>query len=128
MAQNEIELEAFSQAVKEICNGYASKDVQEAIEKSLNEAAKVAKKEVQAKAPKRTGKYSKSWKTTKSKSRLSQNVIIHSKDQYQLTHLLEYGHVTRNGGRSRAFSHVEPANETAQNEFLRLLRRELEGG
>lgn len=45
--------------------------------------------------------------------------------KYQLTHLLEYGHATVNGGRTRAYPHWEQANRKAQ-EFVVNLKKRLE--
>ena len=37
---------------------------------------------------------------------------MHNKNHYQIIHLLEKGHQSRNGGRVRAFEHVGPVNDT----------------
>ena len=37
---------------------------------------------------------------------------VHNKNHYQIIHLLEKGHQSRNGGRVRAFEHVGPVNDT----------------
>lgn len=45
---------------------------------------------------------------------------------YRLTHLLEHGHATRNGGRTRLFPHWADAEQQAVRDYEALLRRELE--
>lgn len=45
---------------------------------------------------------------------------------YRITHLLEHGHATRNGGRTRAFPHWAEAEQEAIRDYEALLRKELE--
>lgn len=52
------------------------------------------------------------------------NYTIYNK-KYQLTHLLEYGHETVNGKRTRAFPHWKQADEKVQN-ILNTLKQRLE--
>lgn len=83
-------------------------------------------KEIKGSAPKRTKKYSASWKSKKQyETSTKSGFVIYSKDHYRLTHLLEKGHAKRNGGRVSAIPHLGPAEEKAVKEFERRLRKEL---
>lgn len=78
-----------------------------------------------------TGKYRRGWKTTKRNVRgvqlgkLAQDVIIHNATEYRKTHLLEFGHAKKGGGRTRAFVHIEPVNERVQEKFFNEFIREV---
>ena len=102
----------------------ASEDVKNAVRK----AGKTVKNEISANAPKRTGAYSKSWtiKSTKETSE-SLELVVYSKNKYQLAHLLEFGHAKRGGGRTKAFSHIAPAEEAGVKELEENIRRSLGG-
>lgn len=76
------------------------------------------KKETQANAPVRSKRYQKSWAVKKQKeSSNALEVVVHSRDRYQLTHLLEKGHTKRGGGRVRAIPHIAPAEEKGIREL-----------
>ena len=80
------------------------------VKKSVQEVSKEVKKEIAANAPKRTGAYKKSWAAKKTKETSNSLVMtVHSKNRYQLAHLLEHGHARRGGGRVAAIPHIEPA-------------------
>lgn len=84
------------------------------LKKEIQEAGKTAKKQIEQTAPKRTGRYAKSWAVKKvSETSSSLEVTVHSRNRYMLTHLLENGHAKRGGGRVAAIPHIAPAEEAA---------------
>lgn len=88
----------------------ASDDVKKAVRKAGN----TVRKEISENAPKDTGAYAKSWSVKKTKETSnSLEVTVHSKNRYQLAHLLEHGHAKRGGGRVAARPHIAQAEENA---------------
>ena len=99
------------------------------MKKAVNDAGKTVKKEIQANAPVQSGKYKKSWtvkKTAESATKLE--VTVHSKNRYQLAHLLEHGHAKRGGGRVAGRSHIAPAEEAGIKELESEIERCLKNG
>ena len=92
----------------------------------VKKAGNTVKKETQAGAPVRTGKYKKSW-TVKRQRETSNTleVVVHSRNRYQLTHLLEKGHAKRGGGRVKAVPHIAPAEEKGVRELEEGIKRGL---
>lgn len=82
----------------------------ETVKQSVTEVSKSVKKDISDNAPKRTGAYKKSWAVKKTKETSnSLTMTVHSKNRYQIAHLLEHGHAKRGGGRVAAIPHIEPA-------------------
>lgn len=104
------------QLAQEVMSGLEEyKDlVVDVLKKEIQEAGKTAKKQIEQTAPKRTGRYAKSWAVKKvSETSSSMEVTVHSRNRYMLTHLLENGHAKRGGGRVAAIPHIAPAEEAA---------------
>lgn len=88
----------------------ASDDVKKAVRKAGN----TVRKEISASAPSDTGKYAKFWTVKKTRETSnSLEVTVHSKNRYQLAHLLEHGHAKRGGGRVAARPHIAGAEQSA---------------
>ena len=96
------------------------------MKKSVRKAGNAVRKEIAQTAPKDTGTYAKSWSVKKTKETSnSLEVTVHSKNRYQLAHLLEHGHAKRGGGRVAARPHIAKAEENAidtlEQEILKAL-------
>ncbi len=97
----------------------AADDLKKAVKKAGNEV----KKDIQANAPKDTGAYAKSWAVKNVRETSSSiELVVHSRNRYQLSHLLEFGHAKRGGGRVPGKAHIAPAEEKAG----RMLEQEIE--
>lgn len=97
-----------------------------AMKKAVRKTATSVKKEISENAPKRTGDYAKSWATKKvTENSHSLQITVHSKNRYQLAHLLEHGHAKRNGGRVNGKPHIAPAEENGADLLESLITKEL---
>ena len=96
------------------------------MKKAVKKTATAVKKDIAANAPKRTGKYAASWTTKKTKENShSLEMTVHSKDRYQLAHLLEKGHAKRGGGRVAGRPHIAPAEESGVKMLEKLITEAL---
>lgn len=96
---------------------------------AVKKAANTVKKEISATAPVRTGKYAKSWATkTTGENSHAIEITVHSRNRYQLAHLLEHGHAKRNGGRVAARPHIAAAEQRGIEELEREIERSIRNG
>lgn len=110
-------------------------EVQEALKYAIPEVANETKKKVQqnarAKSPKlnRTGAYIKGWSVKKTVGVNFVAAVVHNKDQYRIAHLLEHGHIVKNGtGRIGSnkqtkvdgIEHIAPAEQWANEELAKI--------
>lgn len=96
-------------------------EIEEGLKKDIEDVAKEATQQLKSKSPKRTGKYAAGWGQSKTKD----GITLHNKKKANLTHLLEKGHVSRNGGRVKPIKHIEPVEEWVQNELVRRTEKRL---
>ena len=119
MAGDRCRIDQMAHVIMEGLQEYAdlaAEDMKAAVRKAGNSA----KKDIQANAPEKTGAYKKSWavKTVRENAN-AMEVVVYSRNRYQLAHLLEFGHALRQGGRTRAFPHIAPAEERAAEMLVR---------
>lgn len=102
-------------------------DLKKDIKRKTREVAKWAKKEVAEKSPVKTTEYSKNWGM---RTKVGDNYIsirVRQRKKPQLTHLLEYGHLTRNHkDKAKAIPHIEKVQQQAtaelDNEIFKLFK------
>lgn len=116
------------QLAKEVMDGleeYAELAA-DVLKKEIQETGKSVKEQISQTAPRRTGRYAKSWAVKKvSETSNSLEVTVHSKNRYMLTHLLENGHAKRGGGRVAGIPHIAPAEEQGIKELEERIERAL---
>ena len=123
-----VSVDQLADAVMRELDNYAETTT-DGVKAAVKKAADTVKKEISANAPRGTGKYAKSWaaKTTGESSHALE-ITVHSRNRYQLAHLLEHGHAKRNGGRVAARPHIAAAEEHGREELEREIERSIRNG
>ena len=120
--------EMLSKEIMKALEGYAD-DISDIVEKDANEVAKEALVAIKQESQKgSTGEYSKGWKIKKIKKvKNMYSVKLYNKEHYQLTHILEFGHTTADGGHTEAQPHIRPVEEEYGKKFEDKLRKDIGG-
>ena len=124
MAERRTSVDGLADAIMDGLKEYADLAT-DIVKDAVKDVSKTVKKDIQANAPKRTGRY-KSWAVKKTaESSNSLIMTVHSKDRYQIAHLLEHGHAKRGGGRVSGREHIAPAEEKGNRELVQKIERGL---
>ena len=128
MTGNRIKVDQLAATVMKELEDYAelaTTDMKAAVRKAGN----TVRNEIKSGAPSRTGKYAASW-TVKTERETSQSLelVVHSRNRYQLAHLLEFGHAKRGGGRVAARPHIASAEQKGIEELEHAIERSLSHG
>nr|DAM94420.1 MAG TPA: putative tail component [Caudoviricetes sp.] len=120
--------EMLSKEIMKALEGYAD-DISDIVEKDANEIGKEAVKTIKQESPKgATGEYAKSWRLRKDKKGKNSYIVkLYNKDHYQLTHLLEFGHATADGGHTEAQPHIRPVEQEYSKKFEDKLKQDIGG-
>ena len=108
-------------------------DVTDGLKTDVKTVAKEAVKELKATSPvdkrktTRRGRYAKGWNDAVAyESALDIRVEVHNKTDYQLAHLLEFGHEVGVGGKVvghyDGIPHIRPAEENAEDKLLKKVK------
>lgn len=99
---------------------------EEGMKKAVKKTAKSVKDEISANAPMKSGRYAKSWASKKVKENShTLEMTVHSKNRYQIAHLLEHGHAKRGGGRVATIPHIAPAEQHGEEMLESLIEKAL---
>lgn len=108
-----IELKDFQKAIIDNLKEYSSEVVSES-KKQVQQVGKETVALLKATSPKRSGEYAKSWSLKKAFENADEiRVEVYNSKKGNITHLLEYGHAKKNGGRVEAIPHIRPAEQVA---------------
>lgn len=111
-------LNEYVEEVNELSNDLMKKNAEETCQDLKNTS------------PKRTGAYARDWAVKTERGGAGSKIfIVHNKKHYQLTHLLENGHIIRNKkgefGRAPAHPHIKKARDKAEQKLIAELEKKL---
>lgn len=100
--------------------GTYSNELAESVNKTSKKYANKLRRELEETSPEKTGDYKKGWKVKQVyKSHTLSQYVVHNATDYQLTHLLEFGHAIKGGTqRVKPIPHIAPAEEKVVSEFM----------
>lgn len=122
----------FKETVDGLMRSY-NKEVLEVCYETIPKVAKEAVRKLKAESPKESGKYAKGWAAKTERGRLYAVSTVYGKSgTYQIAHLLENGHATRNGtGRvyapTPAHPHIADVAAWAEDKAYNDIMDKLEG-
>lgn len=99
-----------------------SEEVTDKVKQIVDDVSTELVENLKQDSPKRpgSGAYAKSWTSkVEYEDNLIKRVRVYNSKHYQLTHLLEYGHAKRGGGRVAGIPHIKPNEEKAIEELER---------
>lgn len=120
-----VSIDEMDNAIMEELEKYADLAADE-LKAAVKETAASVRKDIQAGAPVDTGKYKKSWsvKNVREDSE-SIELVVHSRNRYQIAHLLEHGHAKRGGGRVAAKPHIASAEQRGNEKLVQTIDKDL---
>ena len=98
-------------------------DITDELKREIKTVAKECKQDIQRNSPVLTGSYRKGWQDKVAYEGDDDiRVIVRNRTDYQLTHLLEYGHAKVNGGRVQGHPHIGPAEQRAEEKLMKKVK------
>ena len=117
--------ESVTAQMKELLDE-VNEDVKKATKRNIDSVSKESVQKLKNTSPRKSGSYAKGWGA---KRQGEMDVVVHNRTDYQLTHLLENGHVIRNKkgtyGRTHGIKHIAPVEEWAVDELPRRIMEDI---
>lgn len=106
-----------------------TQEVKQAVEDTAKETVDLLKQTSPVKAKgKKRGKYRKGWRAKLTYDGATEKkLVVHNATDYQLTHLLEHGHVNRNGTFTAARPHIAAEEEQMKQKLEDKIRASVKG-
>lgn len=122
-----IQVDSIAAEIVNMMSAYET-EIKNNLDASGQAVAREGAKQLRQTSPKRTGEYAKGWGVTKVDGTFGENAkyIIHNKKHYRRTHLLENGHVSRNGKRVKGIKHIEPVEQRVIRAYEEKVREAIE--
>lgn len=118
-------------SIMSLLEGYVE-DVEGATDKAIDATARQTVKQLRNYRPNGAEKYGswdaylKGWTSQQEKgSKYAYKRIIHNKRRYMLAHLLERGHRMKNGQMTKAYVHIEIAEDKAKTILEKQIEKEV---
>lgn len=128
---NKVSPSELSKVLNDYLMNYCE-DIQEEVEECVDKVTKEARDELKDVSREKFGSsgrpnpYWSGWSVKlQKKGKLKYHKVIWNKTNYQLTHLLEFGHSTRNGGFTKATPHIRDIEQKYNVEFLDLVEEKI---
>lgn len=97
--------------------------VDEDVQKLAKQVATDGMEKIKTNSPINTGGYKTGWRVKKQ----GEKYIVHNATNYQLTHLLEFGHAKVSGGRVAAKPHIKKVEIQMINDFVKGIEQAVKG-
>lgn len=124
-----INIERLGDELARTLGGYSS-EIADQVKEAVDETANEMLENIRADAPKRKGKYKRAMaiRTTQENAYERRKTWYVKEPFYRLQHLLERGHATRSGGRTKAYPHIAKNEEKAKQAFTERVERIIKNG
>lgn len=122
-----INSDSLAATIESILDEYGD-TAKEVVEDSCKDVAKQVVKDLRKAGDFNNGQdFRKGWASKTENTRFGASVVVYNKTKPGLAHLLEFGHVKTNGGRTKAFNFIAPINDTVETKFLEAFTKQMGG-